>query len=164
MHIIIIIIIIIVLCLFIFYIYKKKEEYDDKAANKILAQLKENSVEDVDKQFLEYNKDNIYMVKSPQKKENYDNLEQENFRGWRGRGWGRRGWGGRWGYPYGGHYSYPYDAWLPDDLYSRLNYWSPGFYTTSGWSYWLRPGIAINQKYPRSRWVRNNGVYYYILN
>lgn len=62
------------------------------------------------------------------------------------------------------YYSYPYEsqvAW-PPGLYSRLYNWQPGF-TTSGWSYQLRPGIQY-VRMPRARWFRNNGRYYYINN
>lgn len=64
------------------------------------------------------------------------------------------------------YYSYPYrymegGAW-PPDMYSRLRNWEPGF-QTSGWSYWMRPGITYT-KMPRNRWIRSNGSYYYINN
>lgn len=63
-------------------------------------------------------------------------------------------------------YSFPYHylntgAW-PPGLFSRLYEWQPGF-NTSGWSYWLRPGIYYGA-WPRNRWVRNNNNYYFINN
>lgn len=69
------------------------------------------------------------------------------------------------------YYSFPYNekaggAW-PPGMYSRLYYWSPGFYTGSGWSYYLRPGLKY-KNYPRNRWVRNTRdgkhSYYYLSN
>jgi hypothetical protein len=64
------------------------------------------------------------------------------------------------------HYSAPYQyenggAW-PPGMKSRLYNWQPGF-GTSGWSYWMRPGISYN-RWPRSRWVKQNGSYYFINN
>ena len=63
-------------------------------------------------------------------------------------------------------YSLPYHkkyagSW-PPGMYSRLHYWMPGFYT-SGWSYYLRPGIGY-LSWPQTRWVRHQGSYYYITN
>lgn len=65
------------------------------------------------------------------------------------------------------HYSTPYQyrsggAW-PPGMQSRLYNWQPGFASGSGWSYWLRPGISYN-RWPRNRWVRQNGTFYYINN
>jgi hypothetical protein len=59
-------------------------------------------------------------------------------------------------YPYS--YYYPADAW-PPNLYSNLYNWSPGFYT-NGFSWYLRPQLV--SYYPRGRWLRNNGSYYYV--
>lgn len=69
------------------------------------------------------------------------------------------------------YYSFPYTyknggAW-PPGMYSRLYFWSPGFYSGSGWQYYLRPGISYKY-WPRNRWIRNtkNGKnsYYYVTN
>lgn len=69
------------------------------------------------------------------------------------------------------YYSFPYNykyggAW-PPGMYSRLNYWSPGFYTGSGYSYYLRPGIGFKY-WPRNRWIRQTqsgkNTYYYLSN
>lgn len=62
------------------------------------------------------------------------------------------------------HYTFPYQhteggAW-PPNMYTRLYNWQPG-YETSGWSYWMRPGISY-ARWPRNRWVRNNGSFYFI--
>ncbi len=64
------------------------------------------------------------------------------------------------------YYSFPYQyteggAW-PPGMYSRLYNWQPG-YDTAGWSYWMRPGMSY-QRWPRNRWVHNNGSYYFINN
>jgi hypothetical protein len=64
------------------------------------------------------------------------------------------------------HYTFPYQyteggAW-PPNMYSRLYNWQPG-YDTAGWSYWMRPGMSY-ARWPRNRWVRNNGSFYYINN
>jgi hypothetical protein len=64
------------------------------------------------------------------------------------------------------YYTYPYQyteggAW-PPNMYSRLRNWQPG-YDTAGWSYWMRPGISY-ARWPRNRWVHNNGSYYFINN
>ena len=64
------------------------------------------------------------------------------------------------------YYSTPYQyrdggAW-PPGMHSRLYNWQPGF-GTSGWSYWLRPGITYD-RWPRSRWVKQNDKYYFINN
>lgn len=64
------------------------------------------------------------------------------------------------------HYTFPYQyteggAW-PPNMSSRLYNWQPGF-ATSGWSYWMRPGMSY-ARWPRNRWVRNNTSYYFINN
>lgn len=55
-----------------------------------------------------------------------------------------------------------YGGMWPDGMYSRMYYWYPGF-ETSGWSTEARPGTEETQ-WPRSRWERNDGSYYYINN
>lgn len=69
------------------------------------------------------------------------------------------------------YYSFPYNykyggAW-PPGMFSRLNFWSPGFYTGTGWSYYMRPGMGY-KKWPRNVWLRNTTAggsnYYYINN
>jgi hypothetical protein len=61
-------------------------------------------------------------------------------------------------------YTDPYlpDPVYPENLYTRLRYWYPGF-LTSGWSYTLRPDIS-NVRSQRNRWVRDNNNYYFINN
>lgn len=65
------------------------------------------------------------------------------------------------------YYTKPYQyqdggAW-PPNMQSRLYNWQPGFASGTGWSYWLRPGISYN-RWPRNRWVKQNGTYYFINN
>ena len=71
------------------------------------------------------------------------------------------------------YYTYPYTyqtagAW-PQDMYSRLRHWSPGYYTGTGWQYYMRPGMGYKY-WPRARWVRktqtgtDQNAYYYISN
>jgi hypothetical protein len=64
------------------------------------------------------------------------------------------------------YYSYPYrnqeGGSRPPGMHTRLRNWEPG-YQTSGWSYWMRPGMTYD-KWPRNRWVRNSNHYYFINN
>lgn len=98
----------------------------------------------------------VLMIKVPKEleKENMSYFHAENTRYW----------------PYY-YYSFPYNykyggAW-PPGMYSRLYYWSPGFYTGSGWSYYMRPGMGY-KNWPRNRWVRHTqagkNTYYYLTN
>jgi len=63
-------------------------------------------------------------------------------------------------------YSFPYfydktGSW-PPNMYSRLYNLQPAF-NTSGWSYWMRPGVAYSA-WPRGRWVKHNQNHYFINN
>jgi hypothetical protein len=49
---------------------------------------------------------------------------------------------------------------IPEDMYSRLRYISPGFFTTTGWSLALRPGIDYKE-WQRNRWVSKQPNQYY---
>lgn len=51
----------------------------------------------------------------------------------------------------------------PPGMFTRLRQWEPGFGVTTGWSWGWRPGVAI-EAWPRSRWVENNGSYYFVNN
>lgn len=53
-------------------------------------------------------------------------------------------------------------AW-PPGMYSRLRQWSPGYDTTSNWSWAFRPGLKY-KKWPRARWVAHDSNYYYYIN
>ena len=53
-------------------------------------------------------------------------------------------------------------AW-PPGMYSRLRQWSPGYDTTTNWSWAFRPGLKY-KKWPRSRWVAHNDKFYYYIN
>lgn len=65
------------------------------------------------------------------------------------------------------YYAFPYNhkyggAW-PPNMFSRLTYLSPGFYTTgNGMSYQMRPGMGYKW-WPRNRWVRSKGDYYLLV-
>lgn len=63
------------------------------------------------------------------------------------------------------NYTYPLTSvanQYPGNLFTRMDEWSPGF-NTSGWKYALRPGVYYS-KWPRSRWVKNDGNYFLINN
>ena len=53
-------------------------------------------------------------------------------------------------------------AW-PPGMYSRLRQWSPGYDTTTNWSWAFRPGLQY-KKWPRARWVAHDSNYYYYIN
>lgn len=128
---------------------------DQQAAKQALDELKKQGEEvvDITTEELEKIADDILIAKIP------TNDSVEEYSSFSSRFW-----------PYH-YYSYPYHKNLggtwPPGLYSRLYHWSPGFYSGSGWSYYLRPGMA-NWKWPRNRWVRHNRVggdnYYYVSN
>lgn len=100
--------------------------------------------------------DDIYIVKLPSEltKEKLESFGGENAKYWPSY-----------------YYSYPYNTKsgkpLPPGMYSRLHYWSPGYYTGSGWSYYMRPGMG-HKSWPRNRWIRNTqdgkNAYYYLTN
>lgn len=135
-----------------------KEGYttqDTIAADEALERLHATSHDDVPEVTSEQLQDlidDIYLVKTPREGMKY--FHSENTRLW----------------PHT-YFSFPYNykyggAW-PKGMYSRLRHWSPGFYTGTGWSYYLRPGMGYKY-WPRGRWIRNttNGgdSYYYISN
>lgn len=64
-------------------------------------------------------------------------------------------------------YNYKYSGAWPPGMYSRLNYNSPGFYSGTGLSTNLRPGMGYKY-WPRDRWIRNsqfgNDRYYNVTN
>ncbi len=71
-------------------------------------------------------------------------------------------------YFYSFPYNYKYGGAWPPGMYSRLYYWSPGFYSGSGWSINMRPGMGYKH-WPRDRWIRNTrvgdrGNYHYVTN
>ncbi len=66
-------------------------------------------------------------------------------------------------YYYSFPYSYKYGGTFPTGMYSRLKFWSPGFYSGSGLRYDLRPDLHIKY-WPRNRWINNNNSYYNIYN
>ena len=55
----------------------------------------------------------------------------------------------------------------PPDMYSTMRFWTPGFYTGTGWSHHLRPGMGT-KFWPRNRWIRHRtqgkNAYYMLTN
>lgn len=96
----------------------------------------------------------VYLVKHPNMIERLSYLPEANTRYWPK-------------YYYSFPYTYKYGGAWPPGMYSRLYFWSPGFYSGSGWQYYLRPGISYKY-WPRNRWIRHtkNGKnsYYYVTN
>jgi hypothetical protein len=135
--------------------YRKKYTFtpdDEKYAHEVLSSIDPQNIFQVHDSFIKENFDNVLMVKKPvneteTKAASFFNIP--NIRYW----------------PYYS-YTYPYQyseggAW-PPNMYSRLYHWQPG-YDTAGWSYWMRPGMSY-ARWPRNRWVQNNGTYYFINN
>ncbi len=65
-------------------------------------------------------------------------------------------------------YNYKYGGIWPPGMYSRLYYWSPGFYNGSGLSLQFRPGME-NKTFPRNRWINKTNMgdsvpYYHVTN
>lgn len=65
-------------------------------------------------------------------------------------------------------YNFKYGGAWPPDMYSRMYYWSPGFYNGSGLSLAYRPGMEPT-KFPRNRWIYktnmgNSVPYYHVSN
>lgn len=126
------------------------------ALDDLFSQIDQGRVQEVDGNYLMQNADQIEMAKVNDQialqdadKEHMTFFHPVNTQYW----------------PYY-FYSQPYQyqdggAW-PPGMKSRLYNWQPGF-ETSGWSYWLRPGMAYT-RWPRSRWVKQNGSYYFINN
>lgn len=146
-----------------YFLYGMGESFDakdDEMANVAVTELEDllasgQDIPEVSDEELETMVDDIYMVKTPSdEKEGLTSFHAANTRYW----------------PYY-YYSFPYNykyggAW-PPGLFSRLYYWSPGFYTGTGWSYHMRPGMG-HKYWPRHRWVRKsaNGSssYYFLTN
>ncbi len=137
---------------------------DEKVGEKVLKELhnlleNEGEIEEISDDELVELADNIYIsvVEGKDKSSTRENLSffhAENTRYW----------------PYY-YYSFPYNykhggAW-PPGLFSRLYFWSPGFYTGTGWSYSLRPGLKYSN-WPRHRWIKQkksgSNYYYFITN
>jgi len=134
-------------------------EFAEKATDE-LKNLIENGFDIPKVDDSEINQENVVFVvdtNSPKKSvEGYTAFHAENTRYWPQ-------------YYYSFPYNYKYGGAWPPGMYSRLYFWSPGYSSGSGWSYYLRPGIGYKY-YPRNRWIRNttNGTggntYYYLTN
>lgn len=96
--------------------------------------------------------DDIFLVVTPSKnsKENLSYFHPINTRYWANTF-------------YSFPYKYKYGGAWPPSMYSRLYFWSPGFYTGSGWMYYMRPGMGYKY-WQRNVWLRNNGSYYNVTN
>lgn len=149
--------------LFVLFISKEDEEEfskeDQKSGEKALKELEKilssgKHIPELSEEELNKLSENILLAKVPlEGRENMKLFRTENTRYWP-----------QW------YYSQPYNpesgggAW-PPGMYTRLRFWSPGFYTGTGWSYYLRPGMGY-KFWPRNRWIRNvtNGKnsYYYL--
>jgi hypothetical protein len=65
------------------------------------------------------------------------------------------------------YYSFPFTnttqgSW-PPGMYTNQTDIEPGYSSGSGWKYAFRPGVSF-KAWQRSRWVKNNGMYYFINN
>jgi len=134
---------------------------DQQAGKKALENLKNvidsgADIPDMTDEELSELSDNILLVKLPNEdtKENVSFFHSENTRYWPQ-------------YYYSFPYNYKYGGAWPPGMYSRLYFWSPGYYTGSGWSYYMRPGIGYKY-WPRNRWIRHTSggkqTYYYLGN
>lgn len=137
---------------------KKDKEFAEKALKDLEISLKKggHDIEVVSDKMLNTLADDIYLARMPKeyKTEKLSYFPTANTRYW----------------PYY-YYSFPYNykyggAW-PPGMFSRLYYWSPGFYTGSSWSHYLRPGMGFKY-WPRNRWIRHTSggkdSYYYVKN
>jgi len=159
-----IILIFIFIILFIIFRNKKSEKFspkDRKAGLLIVKKLQDmlergEQIPNVSQSQLRTLQDDIYLAVCPDVgiKENLKFFSAENTRYW----------------PYN-YYSFPYNykyggAW-PPGMFSRLRFWSPGYYSGSGLRYAMRPGIG-HKYWPRNRWIRHTSGkknnYYYVTN
>lgn len=65
-------------------------------------------------------------------------------------------------------YNFKYGGEWPPGMYSRMYYWSPGFYNGSGLSLAFRPGMEPTN-FPRNRWINKTNIgnspsYYHVSN
>lgn len=65
-------------------------------------------------------------------------------------------------------YNFKYGGAWPPGMYSRMYYWSPGFYNGSGLSLAFRPGMEP-KNFPRNRWIFKANMgdsvpYYHVSN
>jgi len=107
-------------------------------------------IPEVSKEEIDVLLDNVLMIAQPrkQKTEGYEMDVNENTKNY---------------FPFLYYdLQYPTGDWSPG-LSTSLTKWSPGFYSGSGWYWWMRPN-ATYAYWPRSRWIRNNGKYYNMNN
>jgi hypothetical protein len=145
-----------------FHVQKSNFEFsekDKKIGLKIAQELEQmlksgKQIPNVSQAELEEVKNQIYFAACPSNKENLKFFGTENTRLWPY-------------YYYSFPYSYKYTGSWPPNMFSRLRFLSPGFYTGSGLSYAMRPGIGYKY-WPRNRWIRRTAGgkinYYYVTN
>lgn len=153
-----------VLLLALWYCSQKQDtnKEDERTAEKALhdledALLRGEKISEVSDRHLQKLTDNIYLVRVPEKEGYTSRSLSVHHPVDVGNSWPQH------------HYSLPFQykkggAW-PSNLYTRMRHWSPGFYTGSGWSHYLRPGISYRPGgWPRHLWIKNNDSYYYVTN
>lgn len=142
------------------YTLKKNEEYkfiknDLDIATYALKSFKPSEIQDLSDEEFQKVVDDIILAKFPEKEVADD--KRENFNTFNTRYWPH--------YYYSFPYNYKYGTPWPAGLFSRMYYWNPGFGTGTGWMYYIRPGNDYHpDRWPRNRWIRNNGNYYYLSN
>lgn len=131
----------------------KTESYDAHKAVLELDNMIKRGDEPPEVENIDILLDNVIMIAEPRKRfpttqEGYQTAINENTKNY---------------FPYMYYdLQYPIGDWSPG-LETSLTKWSPGFYSGSGWYWWIRPNATYNY-WPRSRWVRNNGKYYNMNN
>lgn len=141
-------------------VFSPEDEKLGEEAARILEDMLDKGImpPEITNEELEKMADDILMAKVPDdlspQRENMKYVPTQNTRYWPQ-------------YYYSFPYNYKYGGAWPPGMYSRLNYWSPGFYTGTGWSYYMRPGMGY-KRWPRNRWIRNTtagkSTYYYLNN
>lgn len=158
------IVILIALLFFLLKYQQKRDHFGEDDHSYALAALSDldagmidNRIDEVDDEFLKKNAPNVYMVKMRDDKIAAEDAKKEYmtfFNPVNTQYWPY--------YFYSDPYKYQEGGAWPPGMKSRLYNWQPGF-ETSGWSYWLRPGVTYS-RWPRSRWVKQNGSFYFINN
>lgn len=155
------------LCYYLQYLENKKEEYSFSPKDKRLAEyalimfynIDSRKVQDVTDHELKSCENDVILAAFPETKSGQEEEKgsRENFNSFNTRFWPH--------YYYSFPYNYKYGTPWPPGLFSRMYYWSPGFHSGSGWMFYLRPGNDyFPDRWPRNRWIRNNGNYYYVSN
>lgn len=126
----------------------KKDGFDAKTFLKTI-EKDIHKAEEIPDELLEKLKDRILVAKVPDT-ENFSFFYPANYTYWPQ-------------YYYSQNFDNPQQDPWPPGLFSRNYNWEPGYSSGSGWSFYMRPGVGYD-KIQRSRWVKNNGKYYFINN